>query len=808
LETGNGVPLVNIQTPNDAGVSRNSYNQFDVDQRGAILNNARLNAPTHLDGWVSGNPSLAAGTARVILNEVHSNDPSLLRGHIEVAGDRAQVIVANPAGITCAGCGFINATHATMTTGTPMFEAGALAHYRVQGGTIHVAGQGLDTRGADQTDLIARAVEVNAGIWAQRLAVTVGTNTVSADHAHVTQTEPSGEMPAFALDVGALGGMYAQKIVLVGTEHGVGVCYAGTMGAQVGELVVQVNGRLELVGGEMRAARVVIQAASLANQGGTIEQTGMQDFVVQAGSVRNRRGGRIGSATKVDQITESDHGTPRLSTAGELMIVNRLENSGGQILANGNIDLTARAGLNNDNGQLKLHRLAVQHAFSNRDGKLTVTDGVRIQASRFNNDGGQMHLAGPLVLQAQSLSNRGGMLAHSRRYDHHTQAIDLLGNSVADTCTLTATAGAGQFQSPRFINRAEICPTAGSDPIHITVRETFDNTKGILLANADLSITTATLINHAGRIEHTGHGDLTITADAIEGQAGAIVSNGSIKLTGTTLDLSAATTQGKTIEIDVETFTPSADKPVATQDNGLSMRVRQRPPNPTVVKPALLNNGGRPLDLNEEITPPEAGYQYLVYAVTWQPSFCKLKPGSAGCDQPPEKFLTHGIWPYNDSTDQKTNRHPAFCNSAPGCMPGTPCELSETTLAKIIQDPKIAELVPANPQGLFRHEWQKHGTCSGKSGDDYFRDIVNLRPLVDYDQPKFNTLIGSNPTFDEIKAAFPRNTSFRCFVQDGIQYLHEVFYLIDPTGKPYQKDVSLQIGMPCTSQATLIPNGI
>ncbi|MBK9445201.1 MAG: filamentous hemagglutinin N-terminal domain-containing protein [Betaproteobacteria bacterium] len=185
LSAGNGVPLVNIQTPSAAGVSRNTYEQFDVQTQGVILNNSRTNTSTQLGGWVQGNPWLARGSARVILNEVISANPSQLMGYVEVAGSAAQVVIANPAGVTCNGCGFINASRATLTTGTPIVSSN-LDGYRVEGGTIRVEGAGMDASRVGYTDLIARAVEVNAGIWAQTLKVTTGTNVVDAGNAQAT----------------------------------------------------------------------------------------------------------------------------------------------------------------------------------------------------------------------------------------------------------------------------------------------------------------------------------------------------------------------------------------------------------------------------------------------------------------------------------------------------------------------------------------------------------------------------------------------------------------------------------------------
>lgn len=119
LQTANGLPQVNIQTPNDKGLSHNKYSKFDVDTKGAILNNSRTNVQTQQAGMITGNPYLARGEAKVILNEVNSSDPSVLKGYVEVAGKKADVIIANPSGLHCEGCGVINSDRTTFTTGKP-----------------------------------------------------------------------------------------------------------------------------------------------------------------------------------------------------------------------------------------------------------------------------------------------------------------------------------------------------------------------------------------------------------------------------------------------------------------------------------------------------------------------------------------------------------------------------------------------------------------------------------------------------------------------------------------------------------------
>ncbi|UMR30295.1 hemagglutinin repeat-containing protein [Massilia sp. MB5] len=337
LNTANGVLQVNVQTPSAAGVSRNSYVQFDVPNSGAVLNNSRVNVQSQIGGWVQANPWMAEGSARVILNEVNSSNASQIRGFLEVAGPRAEVVVANPAGIAVNGGGFINVSRATLTTGAPIFNEGRLDGYSVQRGLISIDGAGLDASRTDYTALIARAVALNGRVWAQQLQVTTGANQVKEEGGAAQAQAGEGAAPGYAIDVAQLGGMYANKIFLVGTEKGVGVRNAGEIGAAAGDLVVTSEGRLENSGKLLATQQAQLAASTVGNSGTISGDGGLQ---LKTGALSNS--GRINSAAQA-----------RLDVQGELdnrqgsVQAQRLEvNSGGALLnAQGKIVQTGATGL-------------------------------------------------------------------------------------------------------------------------------------------------------------------------------------------------------------------------------------------------------------------------------------------------------------------------------------------------------------------------------------------------------------------------------------------------------------------------------
>ncbi|MGY1490513.1 two-partner secretion domain-containing protein [Methylobacillus pratensis] len=426
--TANGLPLINIQTPSAAGVSRNTYSQFDVNAQGAILNNSNTNVQTQLGGWVQGNPLLAGGAARVILNEINSSNPSLLNGFIEIAGSRAQLVIANPAGISCNGCGFINANRATLTTGTPIVNSGNLLGYRVGGGSISFIGNGMDASHADYTDVITRSVEVNAGIWAKQLNITSGVNQVDIDsngnQTAISQIATASTSPAFAVDVAALGGMYAGKIHLVGTEAGLGVRNAGHIGASVGEVVVTSAGQLVNRGTitaqgnlEVEAAEGIdntqgilaakqkasISTASLVNTDGTLTADGSLDIDSTSlsgdGDIFTQENMRI--ATQGDIYNSGRiiaNGHLQLSTDGQITNASQLQS--GQTL-----QLTAQSLDNQEDGEISgaNSSLLLTGTLTNRG----LIDGSSnfIRADAIDNIGTGRLYGGNLAIHAASLTN-------------------------------------------------------------------------------------------------------------------------------------------------------------------------------------------------------------------------------------------------------------------------------------------------------------------------------------------------------------------------------------------------------------------
>lgn len=270
---GANYTTINIQTPNEHGLSHNKYVKFDV-IAGAGYDKVSLN--NYLASSATGNPNLITQTAKVILNEVTSGNKSLLNGELIVAGEKAHVIVANPAGINCDGCIFSHIDHVTLTTGLPIFSGEGRLSYQVSRGVIDIGAQGLKHDGSNDTylDLFAHSLKIGGEIRSSDILAVIGKNRIS--YAPINGEvnikslvgASSGNKSNLGIDVSHLGGMYANKI-FVFSRNG-GIKNSGVVHAE-NKLIMSSNRFIKNNNGKISSGKIILRSLELIdNQQGTI----------------------------------------------------------------------------------------------------------------------------------------------------------------------------------------------------------------------------------------------------------------------------------------------------------------------------------------------------------------------------------------------------------------------------------------------------------------------------------------------------------------------------------------------------------
>ncbi|WP_262390879.1 hemagglutinin repeat-containing protein [Pantoea alfalfae] len=603
IVTQNGLPQVNITAPNQAGISHNQYQQFDVAQNGAILNNSAVMTSTQLAGMIQGNPNLKPGAApaRVILNEVNSNNPSQLRGYMEVAGGRAQVIVANPAGIVCNGCGTINAGRMTLTTGKPQRNAdGSLAGYQVERGVVRIEGGGLngDSRhDTEYVDVLARAVEINAGVWAKKeLTVVAGRNRISADTQTVIPLADDGSArPELAIDMGQMGGMYSGQIRMIGTEAGVGVRNQNAQ-VQAGKtLVVSSEGKLvwqstaqdgvtQAAGDISLTARDSVDYQGKLHSGGQLTVQSREGGITQSGTLAAAGAVRLTAARSIQSsghlLAGSDASSQIVQEAslqlesqetirasGSLLSKKeisahgrRVDLSGAQVAAS-RATLTAQeagvavrqAVINgaelviNTSGDIEAQQAQISAGRWQIDGRSLFSQQAGWSQtgsgeSRFTLSGGLDNSEGSiesqqLSFQAASLNNQRGRMVALDNAAQHWRIDGLFDNTSGELGSngdLTLETGSLNNQGGTIKTQASLA---------ITARDAVNNSQGNLLAGNALTLSAGgDLDNHAGTLNG---GQLSLTAQHLNNAQGEITSQRDLSLTANGLDNS----EGKVIAL-------------------------------------------------------------------------------------------------------------------------------------------------------------------------------------------------------------------------------------------------------------------
>ncbi|WP_319171966.1 filamentous hemagglutinin N-terminal domain-containing protein, partial [Pseudomonas paraeruginosa] len=535
-QAGNGVPIVNIATPNGAGLSNNHFRDYNVGANGLILNNATGKTQgTQLGGIILGNPNLQGQAAQVILNQVTGGNRSTLAGYTEVAGQSARVIVANPHGITCQGCGFINTPRATLTTGKPIMDGQRLERFQVDGGDIAIEGAELNVSNLEQFDLITRSATLNAKLYAKNLNIVTGRNDVQADSLQATPRAADGsEKPRLAIDSSALGGMYAGAIRLVGTEQGVGVKLAGDMAASGGDIRIDASGRLSLAQassqGDLKIAAQAVELNGKTYAGGSAEIRGAEELVNRQSLAARERialdAAHIDNAGVIEAGVDPDN---RRNARGDLGLDSRTLRNAGSLVASRTLEARASQALDNQGGSLKGATTRVAAGdLDNRGGKLLAEGELRVAAANLDNRrGGLLHSRDRTVVAAAGkLDNRGGQVIGLNDLEVGAATLDnsqegLLGSQQATrvSAQVLDNRADGEISGKRAEVRIGSLDNRGGkllgDDLLVVASGAIDNRLGLFSAANRLDL-------QAGSLDNSGKGTLASQGGLVASVAGLL----------------------------------------------------------------------------------------------------------------------------------------------------------------------------------------------------------------------------------------------------------------------------------------------
>jgi len=543
----NGVQVIDIATANSAGISHNRYVNYNVDPSGQVLNNAmqtpsQLTVMTELAGKIMTNANLNT-SAKVILNEVTGTSRSALNGHIEVAGAKADVIIANPYGITCSGCGFINTDQATLTTGTPKFSAGGnLTHFNISQGNITVNGAGLNANSTSLLRLLSRSLNVDAQVNAQQLEAVAGANQYDYATGKTTAIAGTDAAVQYAIDSTQLGGIYANRIRLISTEQGVGVRMAGDAAASAEDFTLNASGEIELKNKISAKQNINIQnnSAQLQNLNiaGTLTSSNIRVGNAGQNNLKvNLSGGTLYADKAIEvesqSLTADDAKIQAkldlsLNTSAKMAMHNSLVDAGNLHVSSG--EFIASDSLLNSAKDITLNTaqditLNNSNAAANRD--------ISLKASQ-----GNLDLAG-VKLKGQHLSLEANKLlidAEASVLNIQIQAHDQL--TIAQNAMLIS-----QNKTSIDVQKnADLFGKLYSTDVEMNIAGTLNSGKDTLISVQNSNIVKAKDINLNGTWEAT---DLTINAENRLKQEGSAYALNHLSLNANTVDVYGTAVSGQ-----------------------------------------------------------------------------------------------------------------------------------------------------------------------------------------------------------------------------------------------------------------------
>ncbi len=563
--SANQTAVVDIATPNSYGLSYNQYQNFDVGSSGLILNNFAGNSAdvvqTQLAGFVNVNNNLQPNNeAKIIVNEVISPNPSRLAGYLEVAGKKAEVIIANPYGINFSSAGFINTNKMTAVVGSLVNNGGFDGENwkfnlsQQQNGqnflpSLVIEKNGIDLESVDISNFVANQIVVNGNIYAGENEVWLQTGNNLYEKQSQQANSADGQQnqeQQIAIDVANFAQIQAGNIYLIATQSNAQINQLGSLLAEkevalyadrvVNNNIVADAGNIQITAknlqqfGFLYAKNQSINVAlqNLDNQGSIIAKTQAnldvdnvlnnadlaqifaKDLVLNAANLENF-GNISASQNLYSKAIKINNRNNILAEQNMFLQVDDFANFG-NVVAKNNLDIVAKNLLNQQNitaknGSLLANKLDNQQNIVSAENLKIVADNIK------NNN---LLSAKQLAIATQNIVNSANL-----------QAIDLLDINFDSTFSAQlhgdiSSAGSIIIKSQNgLINNAKIF---ANNNINLVANGNLLNNGSIVGDNLAIEIA-GNFINNQ---EISLNNNLTIKANSVENQQKILVTSANL----------------------------------------------------------------------------------------------------------------------------------------------------------------------------------------------------------------------------------------------------------------------------------------
>ncbi|WP_157639139.1 filamentous hemagglutinin N-terminal domain-containing protein, partial [Burkholderia ubonensis] len=544
--TANGVPLVNIVNPDARGLSHNGFTDLNMSNPGMVLNNSLQNGTSQIGGATMLNPQLQQ-QAKGILLQSTGTSASSLQGTMEVFGRRADVLVANPNGISVNGMTTLNANSLTLATGQVRNQADGSIRLDVTGGQLTVGAQGLNTDGLSSVDLVARGISVQGSVGpasggATDVQATAGLNSFDPSTRQSTVlSRNGGNAPGVAIDVTGAGAMYGSNVHLIATEAGIGVKSDGLIRSDQ-DVVISANGDLTL------AHSIAGGATQLQAHNATLG-----DGVAGHG-VLSQGGGFTGSFSG-DVTQNNDVAAQSVLLTGNSLTANHARLLGNSQSGNPAVAVNVAQGYQ-INGTLAVMDVNTQQLvpgatvwFNPKTGNVEAHSASGALLSNVNivSDAGAIS-NGTLAVQAGSINNQGGQLSSTGTSTYAvTGALTNAGGvsgqtltvsqagSVNNSLLMSSLGGNAQVNTGVLNNSGQLSAVGGNLTATLgggaSVNAGSLSGNGVSIQKSSAPTGAVSVQNTSSGVVQANAGDLNLGVDGLQNQGAFTSSNGAVNAT-------------------------------------------------------------------------------------------------------------------------------------------------------------------------------------------------------------------------------------------------------------------------------------